>query len=201
MRDRPQWIGDDHPRHVRAQHAHYLHGVAGGLDRHLLVLAWAHAKALEPRASPVDSTVTAQPSHPSRSKEAGISRGCRAHEPVQLPSALMLSLHPGARSVRREGSRGKPIWSNHRLKHRSLGLFGCFDMSRRTSPVRSTTLSGRSAARPLTATLSMTRRSGSISSSKSTAARVRHPTRHIRHYGAPGGTPRRGHGAGGVPNP
>ena len=56
-----QRIGDDHARHVGAQHAHHRHGVAGGLDHHLVVLGQAAAEALEPRAGHVDPAVPAQP--------------------------------------------------------------------------------------------------------------------------------------------
>ena len=43
-----QRVGDDHPRHVRGQHPHHRHGVAGGLDHHLVVLGQAAAEALQP---------------------------------------------------------------------------------------------------------------------------------------------------------
>jgi hypothetical protein len=46
-----QRVGDDHPRHVGAQHMYHSHRVAGGLDHHLVVWSSCGRSPQAPRGS------------------------------------------------------------------------------------------------------------------------------------------------------
>jgi hypothetical protein len=56
-----QWIGNDHARHIGLEHPHHRHGIAGGLDHHLIILGQGATKAFQCRSRHVNPACRPQP--------------------------------------------------------------------------------------------------------------------------------------------